>query len=158
MTRTILAALALLLPLAAGGTVPHKGEAGPCSGVDSGVYYPAAMVVANVQSVTPQQATWTRIGGVVTVTGGAGFSAPATVDEPGAPESVTHAQFYLTLPIATTLQNSYRLSGITAMRAGAAGGIVGVPDTGAARFYFDAREAAGSIRYTYTYALQECLG
>lgn len=117
-----------------------------CTGSDSGTYLPEAVASQNVAQLISRKAMWIRVKDVVTVTGAADYV-------PTAPDV---AQFYLSLPIPTRLGNFFDLSGVMSMRAGAGSSVIGVPDMNMARFFFDGAEAAGTLRYTYTYTLTEC--
>lgn len=146
--RTLLAALLL---------APGLAAASDCSGTSSGVYRPepaAAGILApqNAINVHASRATWTRTGGVVSVTGMVNFT----------PQASGPVQFYLPLPVPSRHTDSFGLSGaVTANPIARAVTVAGLVD---ADNLVNFRTEAGAadvglgmvVQYVYAYPLADC--
>lgn len=81
----------------------------------SGTYTPTATIVTNLDSVTPNQMEWMRIGNVV-------FVAGSVRIDPTAPGIVSYR---ITLPIASNFTLSSQLSGVCVTTSASIGNFVG---------------------------------
>lgn len=113
--------------------------------IASGTYLPTASASVNLDTVTPSNCNWTRVGNVCTVGGS------ITVD----PTAAALASFEITLPIASNLSTSNHLNGVGVVNVGPPGSlvrIVPVIANNTAGFSFQATGTASTdLTFTFVY-------
>lgn len=118
--------------------------------IDNGVYTPAGVVVTNLDSVTPGEFTWMRIGNTV-------HCAGQVAVDPTSASAFT--RFTLELPIASTLASDNCAGGGAGFQAAAAqeacyvDGVVGAPGTARVQFYATS-SSSHAMRVVFQYEIE----
>ena len=134
------------------GTALHN-NAGAVTGttnqyIASGTYTPTLTNTNNVAASTTRSTQWTRVGNVVTVGGEMDVDVTAGAG--------TLTSFWITLPIASAIANSYNLGGSGAWFYGAADSVAIYGDVGndGAIFTFAANNAnSNKLTFSFTYVV-----